>query len=207
MPLSNYGELKTAIAATLDREDLTNNIPDFVELTLGMINRETRFRNRLMEATVSLTFTNNEATLPSDFLEARTVVMGTPRNRLVYLTPAQFEGTYTTDASGTPLNFTIVGDKMKVGPFPGGLTASLVYVQKVPSFTTDTSTNWMLSSGNADVLLYGACANATPFLGNDERLQVFIGLYDRAAAEFAGADSRARYNGAPIAPTLSVAIV
>jgi len=208
MALSNYGELKSAVANLLNREDLTANIPDWISITTAMINRDTKFRNRLMEASTDLAFTSNEVTLPTDFLEARTAVyLSSPRVRLEYLTPAQFEDIYTSDSSGTPQQFTILGNKLKVGPFPGvGINLRLAYVQKVPALTTDASTNWVLDE-HPDVLLYGACVGASPFLGDDQRLQTFFGLYDRAAAELAGIDSRARWNGAPVRPTLSVAIV
>ena len=32
MPLSNYTELQASIADTLNRDDLTNQIPDFISL-------------------------------------------------------------------------------------------------------------------------------------------------------------------------------
>lgn len=208
MALTNYGELKTAVANLLNREDLTANIPDFIHITISMINRDTKFRNRMMEASTDLSFTSNEVTLPSDFLEARTAVfLSSPRVRLEYVAPPQFEQTYTTDTSGTPQQFTILGTNLKVGPFPGtGVNLRLSYIQKIPAFTSDASTNWVLDS-HPDVLLYGACVGACPFLGDDERLQTFFGLYDRAAAELAGMDSRARWNGAPVRPTLSVAVI
>ena len=36
MAISTYAELKTAIASWLDREDLTDIIPDFIALSLNL---------------------------------------------------------------------------------------------------------------------------------------------------------------------------
>lgn len=209
MALSNYGELKTAIASLLNRSDLTDKIPDFVTLLEGRANSEVKFRNRLMEASTSLAFSStDEATLPSDFLEARTVVwQSTPRSRLAYMTPTQFEDTYTTDAQGVPVNYTIFGSTIQIGPFPNSAVgATMLYYQRLTALSADGDTNWLLTY-YPDVYLYGAAIESAPHLGDDNRLQVWFGLYDRAAARIAGEDARARWNGAPRVPALEVGVV
>jgi hypothetical protein len=40
MALSNYGELKTAIATLLNRSDLTAAIPDFISMCDASLNRK-----------------------------------------------------------------------------------------------------------------------------------------------------------------------
>ena len=120
MGLSNFGELKASLAALLNRSDLTTKIPDFVTMLEARVNREVKFRNRRMETSTALTFTGDEADLPADYLEARTVVwQSTPRVRLEFMAPSMFETTYTTDTAGTPQNYTIFGSTLQVGPYPG----------------------------------------------------------------------------------------
>lgn len=206
MGLANFGELKTAIADLLNRDDLTSAIPDFVTLLERRVNTEIKFRNRLMEATTTLAYSStDEATLPTDFLEARTVVwLSNPRVRLEYMTPTQFEDAYTTDTAATPINYTIYGTTLKIGPFPNSTVGvSLLYYQKLTELSADGDTNWLLDN-HPDVYLYGSAIASAPYLGDDQRLQTWIGLYDRAAGRVAGDDARARWNGAPRVPALDV---
>ena len=42
MPLSNYTELTASIADTLNRDDLTAVIPDFIKLAEAQLNRDLR---------------------------------------------------------------------------------------------------------------------------------------------------------------------
>jgi len=209
MALTNYGTLKTAIANLLNRSDLTSYIPDFITILEARVNRETKFRNRRMETTASVAYSGtDEGTLPSDFLEARTFVWeSNPRVRLEYMTPAQFEATYTTDTQGIPAAYTIYGSTIKVGPFPNSTVgATLLYYQRLTSLSSDSDTNWLLTY-HPDVYLYGAALESAPFLQDDNRIQVWLGLYDRAAAEIRGEDARARWDGAPRRPRLDVNVV
>ena len=44
MAISNYTELKTAVANWLDRDDLTDRIPEFIALAESRFNRLLRIR-------------------------------------------------------------------------------------------------------------------------------------------------------------------
>ena len=58
----------------------------------------------------------------------------------------------------------------------------------LPALLDDTNqTNWSTEI-IPQALLYGALLQATPFLKNDERLQVWTGMYDRAVAGINGED-------------------
>ena len=208
MGLSNFGELKASLAALLNRSDLTTKIPDFVTMLEARVNREVKFRNRRMETSTLLTFTGDEADLPADYLEARTVVwQSTPRVRLEFMAPSMFETTYTTDTAGTPQNYTIFGSTLQVGPYPGSAVgATLRYYQRLTSLSADSDTNWLLTY-HPDAYLYGSAIESAPYLGEDNRIQVWLGFFDRAASELQGEDARARWAGAPIRPTLDITIV
>ena len=209
MGLANFGELKTSIAALLNRSDLTSKIPDFVTVLEARVNREVKFRNRRMEASSALAYSGtDEATLPTDYLEARTVVwQSSPRVRLELMSPSVFETTYPTDTPGTPQHYTIYGSTLQVGPFPNSTVgATLRYYQRLTSLSADSDTNWLLTY-HPDVYLYGSALESAPYLGEDNRIQVWLGFFDRAAAELCGEDARARWSGAPIRPALDITIV
>ncbi len=208
MALANYGQLKTSVASLLNRADLDAVIPDFIAMLEAQVNREVRFRNRRQEGDATLAFTNGSATLPTDFIEARTVVfLSTPRVRMEYLSPSAFENLYTTDTPGTPANFTIVGDTLKSGPHPNSAVgARITYYKRLDALAADADTNWLLTY-HPDVYLYGAALHSAPYLGEDSRLQTWVGLMENASLQVAGDDSRARWNGAPVRPQLSVTVV
>jgi hypothetical protein len=62
----------------------------------------------------------------------------------------------------------------------------LIY-QLLPLLDDANQTNW-LTDYAPQVLLYGALLEATPFLKNDERIQVWQTMYDRAAQALNGED-------------------
>ena len=60
-------------------------------------------------------------------------------------------------------------------------TLEILYYQQPPLLGDDVQTNW-LTQYAPDLLLYAALLEATPFLKNDERIQTWQGMYDRAAS-------------------------
>jgi hypothetical protein len=210
MAISTYAELKTAVASWLNRTDLTTQIPDFIRLCEVSVDKNADARNRRMETSTTLTVTGNTADLPDDYLEARAVIwLSSPRAPLEFRTLAEFEQTYTSDAaSGTPSNYTITGSTMKFGPYPASPAegVTLYYYQSLTALSSDGDTNWLLTN-YPDIYLYGSLVASAPYLLDDDRIQLWIGLYDRALAELKGADARARYNGAPVRTTVDVVVV
>ena len=67
MALSNYTELQASIADTLNRDDLTAVIPDFVRLAEAQLNRVVRHWR--MEDRVIATVDSQYTALPTNFLE------------------------------------------------------------------------------------------------------------------------------------------
>ena len=65
----------------------------------------------------------------------------------------------------------------------------IVYYEQPPLLGDDLQTNW-LTEYAPDLLLYATLLEATPFLKNDERIQVWQALYDRAAQALTGEDMK-----------------
>jgi hypothetical protein len=63
----------------------------------------------------------------------------------------------------------------------------ILYYELPPLLDETVQTNW-LTEYAPQLLLYGTLLEATPFLKNDERIQVWQGMYDRAAAMLNGED-------------------
>ena len=103
MSINTFAELKTAIANFLARDDLTDRIPEFIELAEGRINRELETREQEKRATATLTADNEYVSLPSDLRQIRSVKLSqTPIVTLTYLSPDQLDQEYSSNSSGTP---------------------------------------------------------------------------------------------------------
>ena len=75
-----------------------------------------------------------------------------------------------------------------IAPTPAtAQTLEILFYQQPRLLGEDVQTNW-LTEYAPDLLLYAALLEATPFLKNDERLQTWQGMYDRAAQALNGED-------------------
>ena len=66
-------------------------------------------------------------------------------------------------------------------------TLEVMYYEQPRFLGEDFQTNW-LTEYAPQLLLYGTLLEATPFLKNDERINVWQSMYDRAAAMLNGED-------------------
>ena len=66
-------------------------------------------------------------------------------------------------------------------------TCEILYYEQPALLGDDLQVNW-LTEYAPDVLLYASLLEATPFLKNDERVQMWQGMYDRAAQALNGED-------------------
>lgn len=208
MQFSDYTTLQAALASYLARDDLTAEIPAFIRLAEARMNRELRVRHMETRATAATVAGEQFMSLPSDFLEMRAlVVQATPKSILAYLTPTQIDTTYASNTSGTPAHYTIIGNEFKVGPVPASVyTLELTYYAQIPALDGVTvNSNWVLAN-YPDLYLYGALLEAEPFVQSDERIQIWMGMYDRAIAAIKGEDARARWSGAPLQQRIDVRV-
>ncbi len=66
-------------------------------------------------------------------------------------------------------------------------TWEILYYEQPRLLGEDFQTNW-LTEYAPDLLLYASLLEATPFLKNDERVQLWQAMYDRAAQALSGED-------------------
>jgi len=197
MPMRNFVELKNTVAKWLNRQDLTDHIPDFIALAESRVAKVLRTADCENLTTLSTTGGTATVDLPADYLEARGVTL-VGGGGLVYLTPAALVETYPDGASGRPVHYTIIGRQLHFGPAPdAAYSIKLTYYAKAPALADDAPTNWLLSF-YPELLLYAALIDAAPFLGDDQRIPVWGGLFDDALGRVQSADERARWGGGPL---------
>lgn len=211
MAITTYAELQTAIADWLARSGdstITAIAPDLIKLCESRINYgygepgealySPALRVRPMETRATATVDSEYTGLPSDFLEMRELkINNSPEKKLTYVTPQQFAESSASYTSGTPVVYTITGSEFRLGPTPSSsLTAELLYYAKVPDLATN-STNWLLTA-SPNVYLYGSLVEAAPYVGDDERIAQWFGIFSAAIKGLQAQDRRAKYGGAQL---------
>jgi hypothetical protein len=197
--MTDYSSLKTAIASYLGRSDLTDQIPDFIQLAEERLRRELRTRQMLVVARADTTAGDETVGLPTDFLEMRDVhIRTTPATSISYLSPNAFYATARTTEAGKPVNYTILASEIQFAPIPDdAYSIQMLYYGK-PQLLTDTNITNVFMSNYPDALLYAALGEAEPYLMNDARLQTWAALYDRSITAISTADQNGEYGGQPM---------
>jgi hypothetical protein len=201
MSITTYTELQAAIAAWMDRTDLTGVIPDFIMLFETTANTEIPLRTRYNLASQTLTTLAGTPTvsLPSDFLEAKSVVNQTdPKDVLDPYTAAALYTQFPQAATGRPKGFTYVGSTLELAPTPDAVySLKLYYYQKVTALSASNPTNWLLTNF-PNLYLFGSLLAAEAYLGTDPRLKLWGELYDNLINKVAGVTERGQYGGAAL---------
>jgi hypothetical protein len=204
MAFTSYSDLKTTIANYLARSDLSTVIPDFIRLAEERLRRELRIRQMLVVATTTTTGGNSKIGLPSDFLEMRDIHLDTnPVTSISYKSPYDFYSTAPTTESGKPLFYTVLATEIQFARIPDtAYTVQMLYYAK-PTLLSDSNASNVFLANCPDALLYGALAEAEPYLMNDNRIQIWASLYDRAVNSISTADQAGEYSGQPMAMSYS----
>jgi hypothetical protein len=193
MALDTYDGLKAAVASWLMRDDLADAIPDFIALAEGRIARTLRVAE--METTASATLIDGVVDLPTDFLEARRLISsgsGAYNTPLELITPDFAGSNYASGMAGVPSRYTITGNTLTTFPNGGSGDVTMIYYAKPPSLNVGNQTNWLLLKA-PEIYLYGALVESAPFMGDDARVQTWMGLFQKAVDDLQAVDNRGRY--------------
>ena len=204
MAFTSYSTLKTAIANYLARTDLDDKIPDFVRLAEERLRRDLRIRQMLKVATADTTADDSTVSLPADFLAMKDIHLDTtPVKVLQFQNTSNFFRNARTTETGVPTMYTLLGSEFQFAPKPdSAYTLRMVYYYKPDLLSDSNSSNIFLTTA-PDLLLYGALAEAEPYLMNDERLATWSALYDRGLASLRASDDDGEYPSSPMSITLS----
>jgi hypothetical protein len=204
MAFTSYTELKSTIADYLARSDLTTQIPDFINLAEQRLRRDLRLRQMLKVATTTTTVNDSTVALPADFLAMKDLHIDTnPVRVLQFQNTSNFFRNARTTEKGVPTMYTLLGTEFQFAPYPDAeYTLRMVYYYK-PDFLSDGTPSNLFLATCPDLLLYGALAEAEPYLMNDERLATWASLYDRGLASLRASDDDSEYPSSPMSITLS----
>lgn len=135
MPITNYGELKAAVASRAVRSDLAALIPDFIRAAHEVIAAR-------LTLCAELTVTAGRAPLPADFRRVVGVWADAyPSAPLTLAAEAQMRGL----GAGAPAYFRVEGDELVLAPAPDGAGAvRLLYRLDRAPFAEDADSNTAL---------------------------------------------------------------
>ena len=188
MSISNYEELKTAVANWLHRSDLTARIPEFIQIGEGVLNRKLRTVDMETIATATLPTDNRFIAMPTGFLEMMAVTNVTTQTEFVYIEPSLFRD-YIVTGSGVPLHYT-VQDQIELDVIPS--TADTIESRYFKKYDIATdSTNWLLTN-YPELYLHASLSSAAFFVENDTRLGTIKNLLSEGIMELNDSESRRR---------------
>lgn len=190
MAISNYGELKSAIAGWTERSDLTARIPDFIALAERRIFRGSDGSHPLQTPAneTKRTFSNYDAEvglcIPDDYLKLKNITWdGCPLERISdqqYLAWACRPDTRTNNGTvqpaGQPRYFARYACKFFVYPFPPVDTDELLQLNywqdQSGQLVNDADANPILTICPG-AYLFGSLVEAEGFLFNDQRIPLW----------------------------------
>ena len=199
MAIGTYAELKTAVANWLDRDDLTDRIPEFIALAEARMNRVLRLRMMESKYTASTVASQRNYALPTGYIQMRNFQINTsPVTPLQYVSPEIYDRLWGGSTGGTPQFYTIITNEIQLGPVPGSvLTLEMLFYKKITALSGTNTTEQMLTD-NPDIYLYGALLEAEPFIMNDERMGLWAKGFEQAVINLQEQDNKDRHSGSAL---------
>lgn len=160
MGLATLDELKAAVADWLDREDLAGRTGDFITLAEARMNRLMGFSALTARVELEAGAGQAELAAPADLRDALSLVR----------------------PDGTPQGFRPAAGRLVLDPPPEAPVRLVLTYRARPRLTEAAPTNAVLAE-HPDLYLFGALAEAAPFLRDGEMLGVFAARLDAALTE------------------------
>jgi hypothetical protein len=197
--LDSYDSLKTSVAGWLNRNDMTDVIPDLITLA------EAEMKRRLRRATESTTIYISAANMngPSDMAEPIALRLSTAQGGmdvpLRLCTPEMLwerrarEGGVT----GRPTDYAFFDEQLQFAPTPDqSYDGILLYAQQLTPLSASVASNDVLEEA-PDAYLYGTLLQAAPYLEHDERMGVWQMKFDNAIEQLNDVRARESYGAGP----------
>lgn len=181
MAISNYDELKTAMADWSHRTDLTAKMGDFITLAESRINRTLNFNQQELETSLTATIGSRFIALPSGFIAPIDLWLTyyLPRERLRFLPPEQMP---IQVSAGEPDFWTIDGSNIALDSEADKLFTFDFRYTSLLTLSDVSPTNWLLTN-HPDVYLQAGLMELAAFIRDNELLGLAKGAFDLALME------------------------
>jgi len=192
----NFAGLKSAVKSYLNRTDLDDQIPNFINWALRKLESGDNFRYMLNETSGELSAEQEYIAVPTNMKSVhllRIFDANVSGDAGIVANPTSYDlftGMSQTKTYDKPTTFAVYMDKIYLYPIPdvdARYSYVLSYYKFTPAFSADEDTN-ALSESDPQVLIYGALMEAEPYLLNDQRLITWKALYEEALSKLRNAD-------------------
>lgn len=189
----DYFWLVEVVKAWLHRSDLAARVPDFIVLAESRINRLAKVRGMSIDAPLLMTPGSRFVALPADYVAPSAVWLeyDQPREMLTALVPEQMP--LSPDA-GRPSYWAVDGTMLAFNRVPDQAYPITLRYRARFKLTAAVPTNYLLTQ-YPDLYLYGALLESAPFIGADERVGLWKGMFDQAVQEVNNVEHRSRAVG------------
>lgn len=202
----DYTALIALVGKYLNRSDLNDDIPAFIELATRRFNRVLFTEDR--NATMDFLATGSTYTIPSGTKLYRITALFVSDDDDTPLEQVTFDELKRLDEYyGRPGRFALWGNTIyldpQVDPAGDGIGMTLMYEQGIPLLGGDNPSNWLLED-HPDIYLYGSLVQAEAFLENDARVNLWKSALDEAMDELIRANQRRKFGSAPLTMNVDV---
>ena len=208
MALTNYGELKTALATRLSRSDLTAEIPDFItiaraKMMLGDYANDipaVRIDDMLtVDESITLTAGSFDlTTTASTHLQRHSLYIDDSDETTVNFMPiARFNRLGSKTQNGTPQFYTVVKKTLKVAPYSSDTVKYTYYAE--PTAMSDDSDADVILTKAPHAYLYGALAEAYAKIRQFQNAQLYMTQFRSAVISLNEDSDNEEFSGDSIA--------
>jgi hypothetical protein len=196
--ITNFTTLVSTVADYLNRQDLSAQIPTFIQLAESDLNTRLRCREMIVRATT----TNDDeyVRLPLDFLEGINLQLVGGQSPLRYITLDEADIVNARQGYNAPTFYSLMNGAIELVPPPAtgvDVEIEMVYYGKITALSDSNQTNWLLLKA-PDVYLYGALVHAAPFLMDDQRISVFGSFYSQRVEALNDESQKSLHSGSPL---------
>jgi hypothetical protein len=197
----NFGELCTEVADWLNRDDLSTQIPTFINH--AQLSLERKFNFQYMEMLEEYTgVATYSLAAPMDYKSIKGAFVTDVNGDRRLLTKCDLKvallkyPNYTTN-TGTPQFISTLDARREfiIRPTPTSpVDIDIFYYAKSTPLVNTTDTNW-LTENAPDILLYGALLDASPFLADVSLINIWQSRFDIEVSNLGLMDIREVHQG------------
>lgn len=200
--ISNYSQLKTAIANFMHRTDLDSNLPTFIQLAekrITNIIKSGQLENLHTTYTVAAQETID---LPADYTALKSIVIKTIPQKQLTLRPAHIINQYNQmQVTGRPEFYCIELDKIKLSPIPdAAYQIDIVSFDRLDALSDTNTTNWVLEQ-YPYLYLYASLVEASIFTNDVELIELYQSKYNQAIEDIWKNYNDKSFSGGPLTAT------
>lgn len=178
--ITTYDTLQSDVASWLHRTDLGAQIPRFIALAEARIKALLWARQQDTVTVLPTVAGVAYVQLPADFLRVRALSIPDVVPQLSYVPPLDYQRDNYAGTSNAPHTYTIIGDRMYLGPKPDAAYGIEFAYQAFFRALSDVNQSNALLAKWPNLYLWATCAEGAKFCRDLESFQAFEASFGAA---------------------------